>query len=487
MGDSLQTSMLIRQAREALDRERWDEAESLCAEILAQNRKQLDALSMRGHVASVRGNFEEAESLLRKCSTLAPKDPTCHYQLAQLYRRQGRYRDAIKRFDRMLRLLPDDPGATAGKAYVLEWIGERDKAAALIRPFIDDGTATAEMAVVETKILVRHKAYEEAIAVADRFLEQEDLEPRRRIDLLSLIGKAAERRGDIDRAFDAYRASNSVEPSSFDPQTLVTATDAMIEAFSPDLVARLPRANTASGMMVFIVGTPRSGTTLLERMIDAHPQATGVGETDDVLRLAHGLAFDINSTLEYPACASDLDQADVDRLSRAVFARHARLPGRPQRVADKSVSTFAHLGLASVLFPKAAFIHIRRDPLDTCFSCYAEPLLGENIPWSRDLGHIGVFYRQYERLMEHWYRTLDIRLLEVRYEDLVTDPESAVRHIIEFCRLDWDKACLRYHESKSTARTLSYDQVRQPVYRSAVGRGRRFEKHLGALMNELSM
>ena len=147
----------------------------------------------------------------------------------------------------------------------------------------------------------------------------------------------------------------------------------------------------------------------------------------------------------------------------------------------------AALGLTAVLFPKAAVIHCRRDPRDTCVACFMSNILAERYPYVKDLRHLGLAYRQYERLMDHWRRELDLPMLEVTYEALVDDLEAQARRIIEACGLPWDDRCLRFHESGRVVKTLSYDQVRQPIYRSSIGRYRRYERHLGPLLEALAI
>ncbi len=189
----------------------------------------------------------------------------------------------------------------------------------------------------------------------------------------------------------------------------------------------------------------------------------------------------IESPSAYPACAADLTAEQIQSMSRSYLEEIEALAPRARRITDKALGNFHHLGLVNLLFPAGRVIHCRRDPLDTCLSCYLEPFMRGQCPPACNLRHLGLFYRQYERLMRHWQGVLDVRILEVDYEALVQDQEGMSRRIIEFCGLDWDDACLRFHETARRDRTLSYDQVRRPVYRSSVGRAERF----GALLDPL--
>jgi hypothetical protein len=154
-----------------------------------------------------------------------------------------------------------------------------------------------------------------------------------------------------------------------------------------------------------------------------------------------------------------------------------------QRITDKMLLNFLHLGLIALLFPQARVIHCRRDPLDTCVSCFFQNFRG--LTFTLDLADLGNYYRDYERLMDHWRRALPLPMFKVVYEDLVASPEDVSRRLIDFCGLPWDERCLRSHESSRPVRTVSKLQVRQPIYSSSVGRWRRYESHLGPLREAL--
>ncbi len=477
---------LFRQAVAALRAQRLADAERVCRQVLKKRKKHLDALSMMAHIAINRLDFAGAESYLKQCLALRPKEPYLHQQLAKVHATQGRFREAITRFDRILKLAPRDPAAIAGKAAALERKGDDARARALLDPIVAAGGETPEMAVTYTALLAREHRDDDVIALATKHLERADVAPDYRAALCTALGRAHERAGAYDRAFAAYRDGNAVHPVSFDAARLARTRDELIAAFAPATFAELPRAASASRLPVFIVGTARSGTTLLDRIIDAHPKAAGIGETELVRDLVKRIAQETGAPRVWPGCVHDLAQGDVDRLSRSiadVFTRRAA--GGRQRVADKSISNFSHVGLIALLFPDAPIIHVRRDPLDACFSMFAEPLPVGVHPYSNDLRNIGVYYRQYVRLMDHWRGLPGVRMFEVRYEDLVNDPQRWIPEVIAYCGLEWDDACLRFHETGRAAATISYDQVRRPIYTSSVGRAERFRAHLGPLIDAL--
>ncbi len=229
----------------------------------------------------------------------------------------------------------------------------------------------------------------------------------------------------------------------------------------------------------------RSGTTLAEQILASHPQIHGAGELDTLGRLAGSLPRRLATQIPYPECVAHLDAA----TARAVAADYLEVlkqhGGAAERVVDKMPLNFLGLGLIATLLPRARIVHCRRDPMDTCLSCFFRDFT-TSFTFKYDLRDLGLYYREYERLMAHWRRVLPLPIFELQYEELTAAPEAVSRRLVAFCGLDWDERCLRFHETERPVRTASTAQVRQPMYQSAVGRWRRYEKHLGPLMAALA-
>jgi hypothetical protein len=209
-------------------------------------------------------------------------------------------------------------------------------------------------------------------------------------------------------------------------------------------------------------------------------------ELDAVIEtLFNSMPGRLNATEIYPEILGRLDAATAQALAREGEQKLRELGGPAQRVIDKLPTNFLNLGFITTLFPKARIIHCRRDPLDTCLSCYLQNF-GASIPYSLDLRHLGRYYRAYERLMAHWSRVLPVPMFELNYEELTANPEEISRRLVAFCGLEWDERCLRFHQTQRIVRTASVLQVRQPIYRSAVGRWKHYEAFLQPLREALA-
>ena len=228
---------------------------------------------------------------------------------------------------------------------------------------------------------------------------------------------------------------------------------------------------------------PRSGTTLVEQILASHPKAFGAGELRDFYLLTRDLSAYLQSSIPYPECAALLDQESARYLATGYLDHLLELSADATHVIDKAPNNFRHLGLIALLFPRVRLVHCRREALDVGLSCYFQYFRSQH--FTNDLKHIGLYYREYERLMAHWKKVLPLPVLDVSYEDLVSDVEGVGRRMVDFCGLDWDDACLRFDKTNRTVLTASQWQVRQPIYKTSVQRWKNYEKHLGPLKRAL--
>jgi hypothetical protein len=274
---------------------------------------------------------------------------------------------------------------------------------------------------------------------------------------------------------------------AYDEAATLGLFDRLRSVFDRGLFEAHLGGGSRSSLPVFVIGMPRSGTTLIEQILASHPAVHGAGELSEFDRLAKQICDARGEAFRLPEGARALEPGDLLRLGESYAAGLQRLAPGAERVTDKMPANFLYAGLIHLALPHARIIHVLREPRDTCLSCYSK-LFTEEQNFTYDLGELGRYYRRYTKLMTHWRDVLpDGRMLEIRYEDVIADLEGSARQLIEHCGLDWDPRCIAFHKSQRPVRTASAAQVRRPIYRTSLGRWRAYEPHLAPLLTELGV
>ena len=297
------------------------------------------------------------------------------------------------------------------------------------------------------------------------------------------LGKAYDDIGERDRSFSHLLAGNALKrrQAGYDEAGTLALFKRIQAVFIPELVKDKGAVGKAGKDPIFILGMPRSGTTLVEQILASHRQVFGAGELD----LFEQATADLVGKGAFPEAVERLSAEDLEHLGRHYLAGLQAKAQGATRITDKMPRNFLFCGLIHLALPDARIIHTRRDPIDTCLSCFSK-LFSRGHPYAYDLAELGRYYRGYEALMEHWRQVLpEGTLLEVRYEDVVADLEGQARRMLAFCGLEWDDACLAFHRTERPIRTASAVQVRQPIYQTSVGRWRPDADLLKPLTDEL--
>ena len=428
--------------------------------------------------------FSEAEKCYREAIRHQPNIPEFYLNLAVLLREQGGHDEALKLLQKAVELRPGYETAIAGISQVLEYKGDFDGAYATVRPLLEQGTAESTVALAYAAVARHINQRDAAIALLEKIV----LLPKPAHELRAMhfaLGKLYDSMKEYDKSFQHSAAAHSVEPAAYDPEKNKRNFDARIEVFSAENLARLPRSSYRAKLPVFIVGMPRSGTSLVEQILASHPQVYGAGELGDVHRMTLTLPAMLGGKIAYPQCVLEAKRKHLDEIAQRHLAMLGKFSKSATRVTDKMPHNFLELGLIELLFPDAQIIHCMRDPIDTCYSIYGLSFNASH-PYTDRLDHLGAYYLEYLRLMEHWKAVLSLPILEVQYEELVADQERISRQMVEFCGLPWDERCLNFHEAERVVTTHSYDQVRRPIYKQSVARWKNYERHLGPLLDALN-
>jgi hypothetical protein len=235
---------------------------------------------------------------------------------------------------------------------------------------------------------------------------------------------------------------------------------------------------------IFIVGLPRSGTTLVEQILSSHSRVHGVGEPNRIPRSFESLPQLLNRSATPLACVRDLDRATVQELGRRHLAWMRERDPRAERIVDKLPDNYLYLGWIVTLFPRARIVHCRRDLRDVALSCWMTNF--SSVDWASDPQHITSRFADYQRLMAHWRKALPAPVQEVAYEDLVADVEGVARRLLSFCGLEWERGCLQFHRTRRPVTSASLMQVRQPIYNTSVGRWKRYESLMAPLFTRVN-
>ncbi len=434
-----------------------------------------------GNVLKRQGKLDEAIACYQHAATLDPAFMVAPLNLGNTLMEQGRLDEALESYRRALAIDPENAQTHFNIGVALQSQGRFEAAtqalerALELRP--DFAEAVAGIAV--------SKAYREGdpeISRIEGLLADRDLAEAPRINLEFTLGKIYDDLGRYDEAFAHFRAANRLKDAEmgFDAAANAALVRRLRDTFDADFLAPRRGWGVSSGLPVFVLGMPRSGTTLVEQILASHPEVFGAGELRTMRDIVEGLPSRLGTETPFPECAALIDEAGAAALGGAYLSALREHSAEAARITDKMPHNFLRLGLIALLLPDARIVHCRRDPLDTCLSCYFQHF-GSPYEFAYDLENLGAYYRDYEALMAHWGEVLPGAMLELQYEDLVADQEGVSREIVAFCGLEWDDRCLAFHDTLRPVRTASQWQVRQPLFASSLGRWRHYEKHLGPL------
>ncbi len=459
-------------------------AEEACRRAAALDAHSAGARANLGAVLDAKGDFEGAAEAFRQSVALDPRTVRFRLDLGHVLEHMGRLDEAEEVLGEALAMAPDDADAHRAMGLFLAEVGRADEAVASLRRAIALRPLLTEAYLSLARSGLAEFSEDEMRAMAAA-AERPDLGAETRARLHFALGSTHDRNGDVDTAFAHFRAGNRLRRESLATAGLTFDADAhdrlvqrIAETFDGPFFSQRTGWGAPSDVPVFVVGMPRSGTTLVEQILASHGDVHGAGELEYVDATVAGLPGRAGRGGPYPDCVAGLDAETMAALGADYLAAVRRLAPDARRIVDKAPLNFLHLGVVALTVPGARVVHCRRDPRDVGLSCYVQAFQAAH-PWSTDLDDIGRFQGAYRRLMEHWRAVLPLPVLEVDYETLVADLEGESRRLIDFLGLPWDPACLTFHQTRRPVRTASHWQVRRPVYGDSVGRWRAYAEWLG--------
>ncbi len=468
----------------AVNAELYDTSIELLEKAVSLDRKNAAFRNNLANSYILSDQPEKALPHLRRAISITPRLTEPLMNMARACRAAGESNKAIDWYQKVLIRDPDSGPAKTGLGEALADMGRMDEAIAVLR----DGIATAGDPIPA------------AIALSSAFeFTEDDIQDVHRIEAL-VHGDGAEEKGIIalkhalgkinndlkryDAAFHLFAEAKELAGANFDIRQYRKHIDGTIAYFTPSFYRQKKDLGDRTDRPVFIVGMPRSGTTLTEQILSSHARVKGAGELQDMERIVRRINPTGPHRERFYQTLSRMKPEDSQKIAQvylAVLRRHSRTA---LRVVDKTPHNFELLGLIAMLFPNARVIYCKRDPMDNCVSCFMQHF-SEFHGYNSNLKNLGLYYRQHVRLMDHWKAVLPIEILESRYEDLIADQEPMSRRLIEFIGLEWDDACLQFHTQERSVKTLSRWQVRQPIYATSMKRWKRYDQHLGPLKEAL--
>ena len=423
-----------------------DEAETSLHRALAIIPDHIDALDNLGGVLKAQGKLNEAVSCLQRALALNPDHAAMHYNLGVIYRELGRLDEAVRCYRKALSLKPDYAAAFKDLTSIVK----------ITEP--DDAVQSME-----------HIYYKGDISAEDR------------IAIGFALGKVFEDLKNYEKSFEYICAANRITRSSYDYSIKNDRgfLERIKKIFSADFFASHPISGSRDNTPIFIVGMPRSGTTLVEQILASHPMVFGAGELTVLTDLTDHICG-TKEAAQYPECVTNLNNDSFTRAGADYIDAIRKYSGNAKHITDKMPYNFLHVGLIKTVLPRAKVIHCRRNPMDTCYSIFKNYFKDAH-GYAYDMVELGQYYKLYRDLMSHWEKVLPGFIYPVIYEELVANQQNQIKNLLDFCGLPWDEACLSFHKTRRTVSTASLAQVRQPIYKDSVELWKHYEKQLEPL------
>jgi tetratricopeptide (TPR) repeat protein len=493
-----------------------DEARQLMKRVLRENPDDINALNLMGRIClsqeafndaeaffrmavglapdfaaawsllslslKEQSKFEEAIEALERALSLEPQNADWHSTLGNLLMTWGKEELALVSLDRAIAIRPNHASALLCKGHILKTMGDLDDA---IRAYRASAKVNADGGEIYWSLanLKTFRFDPDEVEMMQTQLASGKLTDNSELHFCYSLGKHFEDQKNYPQAFEYYLRGGvkKREDVSYDPVDFARKTDTIIELFTPEFIEERASFGHSDAAPIFIMGLPRSGSTLIEQILSSHSQVDGTAELPDLLKLARQTGRNRFDDLKYPRTLHDMDAQNLEGLGKDYIEATFHHRQGAAYFTDKMPNNFPHIGFLHLILPNAKVIDARRHPLDSCFGTFKQ-LFAKGQPFSYDFFELGQYYNDYIRLMEHWDRVLPGKVLRVQYEDNVANQEKQARRMIEHCGLEWEDKVLRFYESERSVKTASSEQVRQPIYNKSVNTWKRYETELADLI-----
>ncbi len=450
------------------------------------NADQPQVSSLYGDALAACGRTTQAIYVFKKLLDQYPNKVELICKVGGLYSGFSDLKQARECFEKALKIESGHIGARLAYIDVLRLQKDYSMALVEIDELFKAEPKNIKVAVLYSYLCHLNNSCEKVISRLEGFLDDPGLSRPDEVNICFGLGRLCDARADYDKAFGFFKRGNALKAGRYNIDASNAMVSAWIAGYGREVMqGKQLKKSRDHGQPVFVVGVPRSGTTLIEQMLSSHEDVYGAGElTDmvDILRDYRGSDFQ-NNNIKHEA--KNFLAADLEAMAEEYRGCLDRVSNGERYVVDKLPGNFIRLGLIAILFPDAKIINCIRNPIDTCLSCYFHDFTGVH-SYLYDMDDLVSFYKNYQRLMKYWHETLPIPIIDVCYEDVVADQAGESRRMFEFLELKWDENCLRFYENDRAVVTSSHGQVQKPIYNSSISRWKNYEKHIEPLIKGLS-
>ena len=494
------------------------QAAQIYEQIITVDPENADAFHLLGVIASQLGNRETAIDLIARAIELKPSRSSFHYNLGKAFQEEGReeeaelsYRraievdakngdahlnlgivlraqdkleEAIQAYKRALEIKPNNVEAHFALGNLLKQQGKFEEAIQSYKQALEikPDYAAAHRLIAR---ITQHQDYDDGLKEMEDQLEDPETTEEQTMQLCFGLGKAFEDLELYQKAFGYIAEANRIakQTMEFNMEEMNQRVQKLIDTFDTELFEQFPSSGIDDRTPIFILGMPRSGTTLTEQILASHSQVHGAGELRDLEQVLLRTTPKL-TTETFPQQITDLDDGELAQLGRNYVACLKTYSADASHVTDKMPANFLHIGVIKLILPQAKIVHCQRHPLDICLSCFKN-YFPQQLKFTYDLTELGQYYCLYHKLMAHWHHVLPNYILDFRYEDLIADQQQQTERLLEFCGLPWEDTCLQFHQTDRPVKTASAEQVRRPIYQGSVELWKQYEDELQPLISVL--
>ncbi|MBE9525220.1 MAG: tetratricopeptide repeat protein [Chloroflexi bacterium] len=496
----------------------YEQAKELYNIVIRLQPDHVGAIYGVASIMQISGQYQDAISLYEKCIEKSREFLEAYMGMSACYVALGLQNNAIVECEKALEIKPDHVDALISSAISLMTLAEEKKALANAKRAVEIEPNNIDAKALLSTIYIhfgdKDKAYDvisdeyrkgridnvnlalafsgvskhvnmqqEAIDILERVLDDKGISLKSKINIHFSLGKQYDSLGIYNKAFENYQIGATLKNPEFDKANHEIGISSTLKFFSKDYMKDAPRSSCDSDKPVFIVGMPRSGTSLVEQILASHSRICGAGELPEIIKMTIAMESLLGTSKPYPECLEEITVEYLDGLAEHYISHiESLVDDETSRVIDKMPGNFMNLGLIEMLFPNARIIHCMRNPLDTCLSAYFQDF-SRSHPYSYDLSNLALYYNNYRKVMDHWRSVIKLPIIDVHYEDVVSNQEDMSRKLIEFCGLEWEPNCLEFHKTDRFVGTASYDQVRQPIYKKSMQRWKKYEDKISQLID----